>query len=120
MNFLLTLLLLLPHLFNYRLAIIVCSLLAVTVIGINIYFVAVFLPTLPHHWAMYLLEAIILLLYFTFIIYLVSTGGGGGGKGREIRYICFKGSMTHLQAFEISMKFFLQVASGIRRILLKF
>nr|XP_054767773.1 natural resistance-associated macrophage protein 2-like isoform X1 [Lytechinus pictus] len=57
---------------NNLLSIIACGLLAITVIGINIYFVAVFLPQLPHHWAMYLLEAIILAIYFAFIFYLVA------------------------------------------------
>ena len=32
----------------------------------------------------------------------------------ELLY-CIKGSMTHLEAFQISMKFLLQVASDIRR-----
>eukprot|EP00057_Strongylocentrotus_purpuratus_P030494 XP_781841.3 PREDICTED: natural resistance-associated macrophage protein 2 isoform X2 [Strongylocentrotus purpuratus] len=57
---------------NSLLSIIACSLLAVSVIGINIYFVAVFLPTLPQHWAMYIFEAILLLVYFAFIFYLVA------------------------------------------------
>ncbi|XP_041478398.1 natural resistance-associated macrophage protein 2-like isoform X1 [Lytechinus variegatus] len=57
---------------NNLLSIIACGLLAITVIGINIYFVAVFLPQLPHHWAMYLLEAIVLVIYFAFIFYLVA------------------------------------------------
>ena len=34
--------------------------------------------------------------------------------------IYIKGSMTHLQALHISLKFLLQVASEIRRILWKF
>ncbi|XP_072179697.1 natural resistance-associated macrophage protein 2-like [Diadema setosum] len=50
----------------------VCGLLAIGVIAINLYFVAVFIPTLPQHWAMFLLLAIVLFFYCAFILYLIA------------------------------------------------
>ncbi|XP_033761416.1 natural resistance-associated macrophage protein 2-like isoform X2 [Pecten maximus] len=49
---------------------ILTSVLSVAVIVINLYFVAVYIPDLPRHWAMYLLIAIILLFYVLFTAYL--------------------------------------------------
>ncbi|XP_077979173.1 natural resistance-associated macrophage protein 2-like [Glandiceps talaboti] len=55
---------------NGLLSKIVASLLAVTVIGINLYFVALFVRVIPHHWAIYLGVAIAVILYLSFIGYL--------------------------------------------------
>lgn len=49
---------------------ILTSVLSIVVIGINLYFVAVYIPDLPQHWAMYLLITIILLFYILFTAYL--------------------------------------------------
>ncbi len=57
----------------YRFSKIICSLLAVTVIGINLFFVVTYLPSLPHHWAMYTFVAVIVIAYLAFITYLVSS-----------------------------------------------
>lgn len=58
----------------FRVMKIVASLLAVVVIGINLFFVVVFMEELPSHWAIYLAIAIGVLLYMTFVVYLVSLG----------------------------------------------
>jgi len=50
----------------------VASLLTVVVIGINLFFVAVFIQQLPAHWAIYLTMAIVVTLYMAFVVYLVS------------------------------------------------
>ncbi|XP_072029435.1 natural resistance-associated macrophage protein 2-like [Amphiura filiformis] len=49
---------------------VVCSLLAVSVIGINLFFVVTYLPSVPHHWAMYTFLAVVILAYLSFIAYL--------------------------------------------------
>ncbi|OWF39359.1 natural resistance-associated macrophage protein 2-like isoform X2 [Mizuhopecten yessoensis] len=49
---------------------ILTSVLSVVVIVINLYFVAVYIPVLPHHWAMYLFIALILTFYVLFTAYL--------------------------------------------------
>nr|BCL66018.1 divalent metal transporter [Acanthaster planci] len=48
-----------------------CVLLAVAIIGINMFFVVTYVPSLPQHWAMYVLVAVILCAYLVFICYLV-------------------------------------------------
>ncbi|XP_076095135.1 natural resistance-associated macrophage protein 2-like isoform X1 [Mytilus galloprovincialis] len=50
---------------------IISGVLALVVIGINMYFVAVYIQELPHHWAIYLGVAVLILLYFGFVLYLV-------------------------------------------------
>ncbi|KAH3715576.1 natural resistance-associated macrophage protein 2-like [Dreissena polymorpha] len=49
---------------------VIASLLTVVVIGINMFFVAVFMQQLPNHWAVYLGVALGVALYLTFVIYL--------------------------------------------------
>lgn len=56
---------------NGRLMTIFTSLLAVVVIGINLFFISVYVHSLPNHWAMYLLVSVLVLMYIMFVIYLV-------------------------------------------------
>jgi len=51
---------------------IIASLLTLVVIGINLFFVVVFIQQLPSHWAIYLTIAVVVTLYMVFVIYLVS------------------------------------------------
>ncbi|CAL1541388.1 unnamed protein product [Lymnaea stagnalis] len=48
----------------------ITCLLAAVVIGINMYFVIVYLQELPEHWAIYLGVAIGVVLYLAFVLYL--------------------------------------------------
>jgi len=57
----------------YRVMKIIAGILAAVVIGINMYFVVVYIQELPNHWAIYLAIAVLLLFYFVFLLYLVST-----------------------------------------------
>lgn len=56
---------------NGRFMTIFTSLLAVVVIGINLFFISVYVHSLPNHWAMYLLVSVLVLMYIMFVIYLV-------------------------------------------------
>ncbi|KAL4221936.1 hypothetical protein ACF0H5_017988 [Mactra antiquata] len=49
---------------------IVAGLLTIVVIGINMFFVVVFIQNLPSHWAIYLSISIVVCLYLLFVIYL--------------------------------------------------
>lgn len=49
---------------------IIASLLTIVVIGINLFFVIVFIQKLPSHWAVYLGMSVLVLLYLLFVIYL--------------------------------------------------
>ncbi|XP_033763009.1 natural resistance-associated macrophage protein 2-like isoform X1 [Pecten maximus] len=49
---------------------VIASLLTLTVIAINIYFVVVYVQDLPHHWWIFLSIAIIVFLYLLFVLYL--------------------------------------------------
>ncbi|KAL5006554.1 hypothetical protein ScPMuIL_015360 [Solemya velum] len=51
---------------------VVSIILSVLVIGINFYFVAIFLHELPDHWAVYLAVAVLIILYMLVVLYLVS------------------------------------------------
>ena len=51
---------------------IITGVLAVAVIGINLFFVVTFLKDLPSNWAIYIAIGIAVLLYLLFVIYLVS------------------------------------------------
>ncbi|XP_025093172.1 natural resistance-associated macrophage protein 2-like [Pomacea canaliculata] len=55
---------------NGRIMKTIISILAVTVIAINMYFVAVYIQEVPSLWYIYFIVAIVIALYFTFIIYL--------------------------------------------------
>ncbi|XP_038044473.1 natural resistance-associated macrophage protein 2-like isoform X2 [Patiria miniata] len=55
---------------NGIIAKIFCFLLAIAVIGINMFFVVTYIPSLPQHWAMYVFVAILLCAYIIFILYL--------------------------------------------------
>merc|ERR1712150_275641 len=55
---------------NGRLMKILTGLLAVVIIGINLFFVAIYVQTLPHHWIIYLVIAIAIFLYLAFLSYL--------------------------------------------------
>ncbi|XP_064613679.1 natural resistance-associated macrophage protein 2-like isoform X3 [Liolophura sinensis] len=48
----------------------VASILALVVIGINLYFAAIYIPELPPHWWMYLIIGIIIFVYLAFLSYL--------------------------------------------------
>ncbi|XP_052096090.1 natural resistance-associated macrophage protein 2-like isoform X1 [Mytilus californianus] len=50
---------------------IISGVLAAVVIGINMYFVAVYIQQLPNHWAIYLGVAVLIFFYFAFVLYLV-------------------------------------------------
>ncbi|XP_033639560.1 natural resistance-associated macrophage protein 2-like [Asterias rubens] len=50
---------------------IACFCLAIGVIGINMFFVAIYIPSLPQHWAMYILVVVLLCAYLVFICYLI-------------------------------------------------
>ncbi|XP_052809476.1 natural resistance-associated macrophage protein 2-like [Mya arenaria] len=49
---------------------VIASVLTVVVIGINLFFVAVFIQRLPEHWAIYLAIAVVVCLYMAFVLYL--------------------------------------------------
>lgn len=55
---------------NGLIAKIICMVLAVTVIGINLFFVVTYIPQLPQHWAMYCLVGFVMTSYLIFVIYL--------------------------------------------------
>jgi len=57
---------------DFRVMKIIASLLTLVVIGINLFFVVVFIQQLPSHWAIYLTIAVVVTLYMVFVIYLVS------------------------------------------------
>jgi len=57
----------------YRVMKIIAGILTAVVIGINMYFVVVYIQELPNHWAIYLAIIVLLLFYFIFLLYLVST-----------------------------------------------
>lgn len=42
------------------------------VIGINLFFISVYVHSLPDHWAVYLMVSVLVLMYIMFVIYLVS------------------------------------------------
>lgn len=48
------------------------GLLAMVVIGINLFFISVYVHSLPDHWAVYLMVSVLVLMYIMFVIYLVS------------------------------------------------
>lgn len=48
------------------------GLLAVLVIGINLFFISVYVRSLPDHWALYLLVSVLVLAYILIVLYLVS------------------------------------------------
>ncbi|KAK3603173.1 hypothetical protein CHS0354_043006 [Potamilus streckersoni] len=48
----------------------IAGVLTVVVIGINLFFVVVYVKELPKHWAIYLVITIIVVLYITFVTYL--------------------------------------------------
>lgn len=48
------------------------GLLAMVVIGINLFFISVYVHSLPNHWAVYLMVSVLVLMYIMFVIYLVS------------------------------------------------
>ncbi|KAL3832300.1 hypothetical protein ACJMK2_023954 [Sinanodonta woodiana] len=48
----------------------IAGVLTVVVIGINLFFVVVYVKELPNHWAIYLVIAILVVLYITFVTYL--------------------------------------------------
>nr|BCL66020.1 divalent metal transporter [Perna viridis] len=50
---------------------IIAGLLAMVVIGINLYFVVVYIQQLPNYWAVYLGITILVIIYLAFVIYLV-------------------------------------------------
>lgn len=47
------------------------GLLAMVVIGINLFFISVYVHSLPDHWAVYLMVSVLVLMYIMFVIYLV-------------------------------------------------
>ncbi|XP_053373453.1 natural resistance-associated macrophage protein 2-like isoform X2 [Mercenaria mercenaria] len=49
---------------------IAAGLLTIIVIGINLFFVVVFIQDLPSHWAIYLAMSVLIILYLLFVIYL--------------------------------------------------
>ncbi|XP_059169780.1 natural resistance-associated macrophage protein 2-like isoform X2 [Physella acuta] len=55
---------------NGRCMKILTGLLALVVIGINLYFVVVYIQELPEHWAIYLSISIAVFLYLLFLLYL--------------------------------------------------
>ena len=57
----------------YRVMKIIAGILTAVVIGINMYFVVVYIQELPNHWVIYLAITLLLLFYFIFLLYLVST-----------------------------------------------
>lgn len=48
------------------------GLLAMVVIGINLFFISVYVHSLPDHWAVYLMVSVLVVMYIMFVIYLVS------------------------------------------------
>ena len=57
----------------YRVMKIIAGILTAVVIGINMYFIVVYIQDLLNHWAIYLAITVLLLFYFVFLLYLVST-----------------------------------------------
>ena len=53
------------------------ALLAVLVIGINLFFISVYIHSLPSHWAVYVAVSVLVILYLTFVLYLVSLCSSG-------------------------------------------
>ncbi|WAQ93975.1 MVL-like protein [Mya arenaria] len=51
---------------------VIASVLTVVVIGINLFFVAVFIQRLPEHWAIYLAIAVVVCLYMAFVLVLAA------------------------------------------------
>ena len=51
----------------------ISGILTVVVVGINIFFVSVFIQKLPQQWWMYLIVVVVAIFYFLLVIYLVST-----------------------------------------------
>lgn len=56
---------------NGRFMTIFTGLLAMVVIGINLFFISVYVHSLPDHWAVYLMVSVLVLMYIMFVIYLV-------------------------------------------------
>ncbi|XP_078321273.1 natural resistance-associated macrophage protein 2-like isoform X2 [Crassostrea virginica] len=56
---------------NGRFMSIFTALLAVLVIGINLFFISVYIHSLPSHWAVYVAVSVLVILYLTFVLYLV-------------------------------------------------
>lgn len=50
----------------------IAGLLAIAVIAINMYFVVVYIQTVPPLWYIYLIVALGVAFYLTFVVYLVS------------------------------------------------
>ena len=57
---------------TFRIMKTIAIVLTVSVIGINLFFVAVYIQTLPSHWWIYTIIAVLVVLYMLFVIYLVS------------------------------------------------
>ncbi|XP_078321283.1 natural resistance-associated macrophage protein 2-like isoform X6 [Crassostrea virginica] len=57
---------------NGRLMSVFTALLAVLVIGINLFFISVYIHSLPSHWAVYVAVSVLVILYLTFVLYLVA------------------------------------------------
>ncbi|XP_078321284.1 natural resistance-associated macrophage protein 2-like isoform X7 [Crassostrea virginica] len=55
---------------NGRLMSVFTALLAVLVIGINLFFISVYIHSLPSHWAVYVAVSVLVILYLTFVLYL--------------------------------------------------
>ncbi|XP_078321289.1 natural resistance-associated macrophage protein 2-like isoform X1 [Crassostrea virginica] len=55
---------------NGRFMSIFTALLAVLVIGINLFFISVYIHSLPPHWAVYVAVSVLVILYLTFVLYL--------------------------------------------------
>ena len=58
--------------FLFRIMKAIATILTVSVIGINLFFVAVYIQKLPSEWWMYTIIAVLVILYMIFVIYLVS------------------------------------------------
>ncbi|XP_048754434.1 natural resistance-associated macrophage protein 2-like isoform X2 [Ostrea edulis] len=56
---------------NGRFMTIFTGLLAVLVIGINLFFISVYVRSLPDHWALYLLVSVLVLAYILIVLYLI-------------------------------------------------
>ncbi|GFR65750.1 natural resistance-associated macrophage protein 1, partial [Elysia marginata] len=55
---------------NGRVMRVIASALTVVVVGINMYFVVVYLQKLPDHWAIYLVVSLLITAYLIFVAYL--------------------------------------------------
>ena len=57
---------------SFRIMKTIATILTVSVIGINLFFVAVYIQKLPSRWWLYTILAVLVVLYMMFVIYLVS------------------------------------------------